>query len=182
MTGALCSVHPRLHGFEGFVTIEALRTSATQIPDERGVYAVVSHQKARPRFLPRSVGGWHKGKDPTVTRETLESRWVDEEPLLYVGRASKSLRERIRVYLAFGRGKRAGHRGGRYIWQVAENESFMFCWRRTPDEKPSDVERQMLEEFSASHGKLPFANIKRGRRPDELVLPLTEPGAHGSSR
>ncbi len=154
-------------GFEGFMTVRELRESSlSEVPDSAGVYAVLRDSGEPPVFLGRSAGGLFKGRDPTAPVADLAGAWVPEGRLLYVGKAGRSegaatLRKRLRSYLEFGAGRPVGHWGGRFIWQLADADELVVCWRPTGDEEPRDVERLMLAEFRREHGQLPFANLQK---------------------
>jgi len=128
-----------------------------------GVYAVVGRWKVVPGFLPVSTGGRFKGKDPTVSVETLRAKWVDRASVLYVGK-SIDLATRIQALVDFGYGKPVAHWGGRYLWQLPEPERLVISWRRTERDDPASVETQVLRRFAEGFGgKLPFANLKGGK-------------------
>jgi hypothetical protein len=149
--------------FVGFVTVRELRASAlSQVPKLPGVYEVLYQSERQSRFLERSPGGRFKGKDPTVTVSELETARVSNAAIVYIGKAgratgSSTLRTRLRQYLQFGAGQLVGHWGGRYIWQLADAEDLVVCWRPTGEQEPADVERQMLEAFQRAYGCLPLA-------------------------
>ena len=110
-----------------------------------------------PQFADRSCGGWFKGKDPTVSLETLRLNWVDDAEVVYIGKADL-LRRRLREYADFGTGKPVGHYGGRLIWQLSNTDALRVAWKETPEQSPLAVEREMLAAFRNSYGKPPFAN------------------------
>ena len=161
-------------GFDGFVTTRDLQSGRLQEVSERhGLYVVLRESTAGPTFLSNSRGGWFKGKDPTVPLEVLEAKWVSGTPLVYAGRARKSLtyprksglRYRIGKLLKFGAGVAVAHWGGRYLWQVRGSEEFVVAWRPLPDAaSPALEEANLLAEFESAFAKLPFANMKRGDR------------------
>ena len=75
-------------GFRGFVPISVLQASkCRQVPDEPGVYLVLRPGKTRPAFLSQSIGGHFKDKDPTVAVARLENAWIEESPVVYIGKA-----------------------------------------------------------------------------------------------
>ena len=69
------------------------------------------------------------------------------------------LHSRLVQYLRFGQGKKVGHWGGRFIWQLQNHEDLVFSWKITPNNDPSEVERSLLSQFVDQFGKLPFANL-----------------------
>ena len=152
--------------FEGFLTARELWAGSTSlIPDAQGVYLVLRASIKPPVFLATSPAGWVKGKDPTVSTSVLSENWVEGVHVLYIGKAGgqgsgAGLRSRLKQYLGNGRGGKHAHRGGQYIWQLADASELIFCWKETPEEDPEEVEGQMIAEFRQAHGKRPFANRK----------------------
>lgn len=153
-------------GFRGFVPVVHLQaTGCAEVPKERGVYLVLRDAKESPVFLKRSVGGFFKGVDPTVPVRTLQQQWVDDAIVLNIGKAgggvaSATLKSRLKQYMDFGAGRPVGHKGGRYIWQLAGWNWLQVCWLPAPDEDPRSVERRLLQAFKAQYGKRPFANLQ----------------------
>ncbi len=156
----------RENGWEGFHRIGSFSPPYRNIPDVKGVYLVLCPSSQCPKILPKSTGGWFKGKDPTVSGTQLSERWVDETSVLYIGKAGGSgastLRRRLRSYLKFGNGQAVGHWGGRYIWQLSNSADLALCWKQMPHGDPEQEEVQLLTTFFTRFGKLPFANLKIG--------------------
>lgn len=157
-------------GFVGFKTINQLRdTKLEDVPGEsptdRGVYLVLRTDLNLPVFLEQSIGGHFKGREPTVSIDTLRQNWVDGSFVIYIGKAGASdshttLRSRLKQYLAFGEGRAVGHWGGRYIWQIAESEKLTICWKATPNHEPRELEQMLIQQFKAEYsGNRPFANL-----------------------
>lgn len=146
-------------GFTGFLTIADLRRRlADSVPKQGGVYVITRDEAQPAKFLPKSTGGWFKGKDPSVSEGELLSAWVPDARTLYVGQ-SVDLRRRLRLYLDFGLGKSVAHYGGRLIWQIEGAHNLLVAWRAS--ETPVLEEQRLLEKFAAVHGRLPFANLRR---------------------
>jgi len=133
----------RAAGFGGFETVHSLRDSRlAAVPASPGVYLVLC--VAEPSFLARSSAGCYKGRDPTVAESALRQAWVHGARVIYIGKASTSLRTRLRAYLAHGMGRRAGHWGGRFIWQLGDSAALLVAWRVELDRSPREVERELI--------------------------------------
>lgn len=153
-------------GFKGFIAVKDLQNDTSAIPRTNGVYAVVRLCKSQPTFLKKGTGGFFKDRNPNVDILTLEEKWVDRTEILYIGKAgggtsSSTLYKRIKQYLDFGNGKKVGHWGGRYIWQLQDSDDLYFCWKETQTGNlPREEETSLITIFKESHeGKLPFANL-----------------------
>lgn len=154
----------RADGLTGFLTIAQLHHSKLkEVPRKRGIYFVLRLTSTPPLFRDVSTGGYHKGKDPTVEKEVLASRWIASSPVVYIGKAGATdnvscLRSRLTAYLSFGKGSRSGHWGGRYIWQLADANDLVVCWKTIEDTEPRSVEKQLIQEFIEQFRARPFAN------------------------
>jgi hypothetical protein len=155
-------------GFVGWVPPERLTTRG--VSREPGVYVIWRESVAAPEFLERSRGGIVKGGEPTVPVERLAANWVPGASVLYIGKASPrasgrpALAHRLGQYRRFGAGLPVDHWGGRMVWQLADHAELLVAWRPTAPEDPEEVETAMIDAFEAHHGRLPFANLRRGRR------------------
>lgn len=149
-------------GYAGFVSFTELRNGAlTHVPREPGAYVVMVADVA-PQFSQESRGGDFKGKDPTVDTEILRSNWVEGAVVVYVGKA-EDLKRRLNEFCRFGSGVPIGHWGGRYVWQVADSDEWLVCWKSCDEgEIALEAEAALLREFADAHGgRLPFANLRR---------------------
>jgi len=163
------------------------------IPDEKGIYAVIAPDGFSPEFIEDGKYRMKEDGSSKVLKEKLQEKWVANEKILYFGKAGgtnldgteqdSNLRERIRKYIIFGLGaeilEKAGkkaridHRGGRYIWHLANVEQLYFVWKTCKNE-PEDEEYERIEKFGLKYkdirkrtkGKLllPFANLKSGKK------------------
>lgn len=155
----------RALGFQGFHTVADLIEDQSAIPEGPGVYAVLWTASEIPDFIEAGTGGWFKGRDPNVARQTLGANWVPTSAVVYLGKAAgglsgrRGLRKRLSEFLLFGQGRPIAHRGGRYIWQIRQSAELVFCWVEVPDGCEA-VESRLLAEFVAQHGRLPFANLR----------------------
>jgi hypothetical protein len=68
-------------GFEGFVRLAEI--SEAGVPRPAGVYVILGPSQDQPQFVPRSVAGFFKGKDPSVLIADLERAWVHGACSLY---------------------------------------------------------------------------------------------------
>ncbi len=150
----------RDEGLEGFLRVIDLVAGPSPVPAGPGVYAVVRRSNAPPQFLPASVGGHFKGKDPSVTTANLEEKWVEGAASLYVGRAS-NLRQRLHLLARFADGQPVAHWGGRYLWQLADHDDLLVAWQETGDQiaREAELTREFIDVFDA----LPFANLVQPR-------------------
>lgn len=152
-------------GFAGFRTIGSLWNDKTIIPKQKGVYLVLNTEWEKPvKFLNKGVGGFFKDKDPNVPIDELQQNYVTASMVLYIGKAGSiegkaTLFSRLGQYLQFGREKKVGHWGGRYIWQLANHKELVICWKPTPGLDPRVVEKILIQEYKDQFGIRPFANL-----------------------
>jgi hypothetical protein len=106
-----------------------------------------------------------------VAPALLAAAWVHGAHVLYIGKATagaggrRGLHKRLHEYRTFGEGQPVAHRGGRYIWQLADSTELLVAWMETPGEDAGDVEGQLIAEFVRDCGARAFANRNAGRRP-----------------
>ena len=148
-------------GFQGWVTVNELRSSCACVPANKGVYMVLRYlSDEMPEFLEKGSGGLHKGTDMNYKVSDLESHWVNDTSIMYIGKTDNSLRKRISTYIKHGMGQDAAHRGGRSVWQLPDAADLVFIWfpiKETADARTLEI--MFLNEFRESHnGRLPFAN------------------------
>ena len=152
----------RTAGFAGFETVQALRASRlAPVPDRPGVYVILFDGRSVPPFVTPSPAGHFKGRNPTVEEPILHQAWVDGACIVYIGKASGSLRTRLRAYLAHGAGRAAAHWGGRFIWQIEPSHKLLVAWREETEESARKTERALIEAFIDQYGRRPFANRVR---------------------
>jgi hypothetical protein len=85
------------------------------------------------------------------------SRWNQLQPVVYIGRATRSLKKRLGQFYRHKLGKRSPHAGGQAVKRL--KCSLWVYW--APTEKPIEVERALIDAFAAKVGRLPFANRRR---------------------
>ena len=151
-------------GFVGFKKINELFVDSSSIPKIKGVYLVLNPNYKKAAYL--EIGtGWHfKGKNPNVSITQLQSNWVENSLVVYIGKAGSetgkaTLNSRLKQYLGFGQGKNIGHWGGRYIWQLKYSDDLILCWKPLLDEDPRSIENALIKKFVSEFSKRPFANL-----------------------
>lgn len=145
-------------GFVGFKTVAEMKSGGyLSLPDIPGVYLILNKDNHQPHFLNVGTGGHFKGKDPNVSEAELKANWVPGACVLYIGKAT-SLKKRLGQYMRFGKGANVGHWGGRYIWQLADADHLLVCWKPTKED-PRAVEAGYIQEFTSHYGCRPFANL-----------------------
>jgi hypothetical protein len=153
-------------GFIGFKTVHQLWSDHSAIPNEKGIYLVITPDPAKNLFLNQGVGGFHKNRNPNIDLNRLGQRWVSDSLVLYIGQAggngsSSTLKKRLKQYLDFGKGKPVGHYGGRFIWQLANHPDLIIAWKNIEGKDTRDEEKRYIHEFESFYGVLPFSNINR---------------------
>lgn len=147
-------------GFVGWMPLREANASP-KLPTSPGVYAV-TYDLSRPRVWPcKSCGGWHKGRDPTVTGQRLDREWVDGTDIVYLGKTDRTLLQRLSEFSRFGNGEAVAHWGGRLIWQLPQVERLLVGWRPLDVGMATSEERALLLEFLDTFGRLPFANLRK---------------------
>lgn len=125
----------RSEGFDGFVTVRRLRANPDLAPDRRGVYLVIAPDGFTAKFLHKGSGGFYR-RDPNRPVDVIKTHWVDGAIVLNIGKAGKigsavTLRDRLRAYMRFGSGEGVSHYGGHHIWQLANSDDLVICWKAT---------------------------------------------------
>lgn len=155
----------RKAGFTGFITIEELKTSTKDVPQQAGVYLVLRDIESEPEFLDINPAGLPDGKKPTQEVTKLKKKWVEGARILYIGKSGGSnkkatLRSRINQFVQFGLGLSDQHWGGRYVWQLKDSHQLLLCWKITGENDPIETKQSLMNEFQEQHGTKPFANIR----------------------
>lgn len=84
-------------------------------------------------------------------------RWIAGQPVIYIGRATRSLHVRLGQFYRHKYGKKAPHRGGQAV--IPLKCPLWVHWATTDD--PIGAEAAMIEAFRQRVGKLPYANRRR---------------------
>jgi hypothetical protein len=130
------------------------------MPRSPAAYVVYRATASKPAFLNVNPGGHHKGQDPTVAVDVLKASWVPGAHVVYIGKADVAKR-RLKDFAAFGAGRPVGHKGGRFIWQLADSADTLVAWHAISwAEVARDYEKRLLAHFAELHdGSRPFANL-----------------------
>ena len=143
----------RKDGFKGFLSVSNLIDSrCCDIPDSRVIYLVLRLKSGKPSFCSA------KYRESKYSTKALREHWIYNSVVLYIGKASKSLRDRIYAYVRFGQNKNSGHAGGRSIWHLSDSNQLILCWKITPDSDPIVLERDLIKEFKSIYSYRPYAN------------------------
>lgn len=145
-------------GFTGFKKMSELFLDSSMIPVNKGVYFVLNIDNKTSSFLTTGTGGHFKGKNPNISMVDLQSNWVENTKVIYIGKAT-SLKSRLRQYFSFGQGKNIGHYGGRLIWQIAYSKDLVVCWKALEAEDPRGYEAELIKLFVLKFSRRPFANL-----------------------
>ncbi|MFL4472422.1 hypothetical protein ACIPVK_00275 [Paeniglutamicibacter sp. MACA_103] len=155
-------------GFTGFRPIEALEIN--RIPQRQGIFVVLRPEGFEPRFLAKSTAGVFKKKNPSLTQAALDTEWVADADVLFIGKAglgskgNRGLRRQIQEFVDFGKGKPPGHWDGRLNWQLAEAGNLLVAWKELPAEELNAALANYHARFREFHGQLPFANLVQARK------------------
>jgi hypothetical protein len=147
------------NAFGGFAAVRSLIEGTARFPWEPGVYVVLRESTEPPRFLEQSPCGHFKGRDPTVSVDVLEGRWIEGCDAIYIGQSS-NLAERWRARLAFAAGRPVGAWGGRYMWQIEDAQDLVVAYRTCSTGERLTLEGELLKQFRDDWGRLPFANLR----------------------
>jgi hypothetical protein len=154
-----------LKSFSQPISIDALRKShCSMVPSDFGIYLIMRTSDRVPNLLPKSTGGWFKGRDPNCLPEFVRTKWVPGAYVVYVGKAAgrKGLKRRLKDLIAFGYGEAVGHWGGRLLWHLPEKEKLVVRWRICSAKQADSAETDAIRSFKAEHdGKRPYANLRK---------------------
>jgi hypothetical protein len=128
------------------------------------VYIDYRKTKRPPKFRKKSKAGLYKGEDLTVPIWKLRENWVPGTQAIYIGKAGSStteqgLKKRLHKLVYTGFVPNAQRKGGRLIWQLADAEDLILCWKTNLGEEPADYEWRLITAFERKFGKKPFANL-----------------------
>jgi hypothetical protein len=151
-------------GFSGFKRMSELFVDSSAIPRTKGIYLVLYLSNLPPEFTATGSGGYFKGKNPNISLAGLESNWVNNTIVVYIGKGGKdgskaTINSRLQQYFKFGQGGNVGHYGGRLIWQIKNSRDLVVCWKELPNQDPKTIESQLIQQFYSLFSVRPFANL-----------------------
>lgn len=134
------------------------------IDKEPGIYIVYWPEPTPVEF--QHHAGEARYVMPTAVGD-LKTKWqriCAQKPtdILYIGKAV-DIRKRVRVLARFGVGKSSKHRGGEWLWQVADIEKAKIMTQTCPVGQAEPFESWLLARFLEEHGELSLANRKMPR-------------------
>jgi hypothetical protein len=107
------------------------------------------------------VAGTAETTPATVDMASLplaeRNRWIVDQPVIYIGRATRSIRVRLAQFYRHTYGKKAPHRGGQAVLLL--KCALWVYWAVT--DSPIKAERAMIDAFCKRVGRLPYANRRR---------------------
>jgi hypothetical protein len=107
------------------------------------------------------VAGPAEGAPATIDMTSLppaeHSRWIVGQPVIYIGRATRSLRGRLAQFYGHIYGKSTPHRGGQAVLLLSCAR--WVHWALT--DSPIKAERAMIDAFCKRVRRLPYANRRR---------------------
>ena len=146
-------------GWEGFVRLSTLVSKG--VPNVPGVYVVTRESTDDPVIGTEGIHQSEKQAAPYGAEE-LTQRWIKGASVVYIGRASTSLRKRLGQYRRAGMAGGTNHNGGRSIWQLADAEDLLVAWHPVDQDgsglEAAEIETQLITHFRAEYGNRPFAN------------------------
>ncbi len=108
--------------------------------------------------------------EPGALADRIRSYWLPEQPVLYVGRTSKSLGARVGALYATALGDRRPHSGGHWLRTLKSPDALRIWWAETdaPEEYEDAVVAAIAETVTAAERAalasdsplLPWANLE----------------------
>lgn len=152
----------KIEKYGNFATLEELASNFNMLEKLPAVYSVF-YKGDKPEFLAMGTGAYFKGENPNVSIEELEENWVQGAQEIYIG-GTKNIRDRLSKLIKFGNGQDVGHKGGRYIWQIADQKKLVIAWKYVEEGKHFAVKKELIQEFEQFHGMYPLACIDRRKK------------------
>jgi hypothetical protein len=100
---------------------------------------------------------------PDMLEERLRRFWLPDEPVLYVGKAGISLRNRVNQYYKTPLGDRRPHAGGHWLKTLSILNNLSVFWATTPN--PQSSENELLETFTRAVSENTLLMLRDPARP-----------------
>ena len=150
---------------KNFYSIEQLyNMSFSCIPEKKGIYIVKKYKEMKIEFSMDTTAIKEYGNKSMIYYiDLLKNKFKEsDKEILYIGKAGgkkNKLKQRIRQYVRYGYGEVNNHRGGRAIWQIANNKTLLLGFIECDD--PEKIEKELLEEYESKYKVLPIANWRK---------------------
>lgn len=144
--------------------------STLDIPNEEGYYMIYTPSDFIIRIREDTDAiDTYQGRSLLYPISILEKKLSDislikddDKYLFYIGKADKSngrgLKKRISEFVNYGYGACNNHRGGRAIWQIANNKELLLDY--IVCQNAAQTESFLLMTYREKHNTYPFANWK----------------------
>lgn len=146
-------------GWAGFIPLATL--VGKDAPNVPGVYVVIRESILAPVIGDKGIHQSEKQVAPYGVDE-LAQRWIKGASVVYIGKASTSLRKRLGQYRRAGMAGGTSHNGGRSIWQLADAEDLLVAWHRVDLEAVGvdarQAEQDLIRAFARVYGRRPYTN------------------------
>jgi hypothetical protein len=97
-----------------------------------------------------------------LNREYEQQRWLLNEPVLYIGGTTRTIRKRIDDFYRHKVGDKSPHAGGQVVKLL--NCALWVYWSPTTEATdPMEFEKAMISAFKNQVDHLPFANGEHGK-------------------
>jgi hypothetical protein len=98
--------------------------------------------------------------------EYEQQRWLPNEPILYIGKTDRPLRERVGEFRRHKCGDTSPHAGGQVV-KLLQCDLWVY-W--APADNPYDTEQKMISAFGQEAGQVPFADDDGKRSKKARIL------------
>jgi hypothetical protein len=128
----------------------------TQVPERTpGVYVIARVRDPEAGCIPRPLPFMEPlPSNLVLDMEYERKRWLPHEPIIYIGRTTRTIRERLGRFYRHKCRKPAPHAGGQVI-KLLHCDLWVY---RSPAPDPMKSERDMIRAFIKQVGQEPFAN------------------------
>lgn len=135
---------------------ELCSNNCKSVPEEPGVYWVLAPEGMPIHFSERAYRPGAKIYPASILLGKYNL--CADKRTIYIGKAGgkHGLRQRLKQYIDYGRGRGKIHAGGRAVWQIPDAEFLLLAYEVC--ENPEEREHQLLRAYRESNGSYPLAN------------------------